>query len=492
MIQSASSLLFNRSGPACEFRKRFFTTFRIEEIVNLSALRFKVFNQKTHSTQKSIAPACIVTFVPVGPATDRFAYINPKHVDDFADEFDLIVEPMDIKALMWGQRRDQVLIQRLLGKPSLLAPGEFGPITHREGIIFGDRSKYHSFLKNRRILSEKDFPPHTRLYLNADRLEKFANPRAHSRDSTDFHAFELPQIIIKQGWRISTGRFQAALTKSTEKSGALCTQSYISAHADEKHTEFLEAACISYNSSLAVYFLLLTSSRFASYRPEPLVEEMLRVPVPEPRANVLTGASTADEIDSRVRQAFDFKDAEWVLVEDLLDVTLADFKGDENSAGRLRTRRKIGVGEEPQLRRYCEYFLRVLKAGFGSDKEIAATIFHENNKDLLPYRLVAFHLNKKTSKPVHVRPFDTQELLQELEMLNKTWLGQKKTKGGSIYSQRIVRIYDSSNGTPTIFILKPDAYRYWTRSMGLHDADEVAADLARWNAEAGGATMARG
>ena len=83
-------------------------------------------------------------------------------------------------------------------------------------------------------------------------------------------------------------------------------------------------------------------------------------------------------------------------------------------------------------------------------------------------------------------------LLQELEMLNKTWLGQKKTKGGSIYSQRIVRIYDSSNGTPTIFILKPDAYRYWTRSMGLHDADEVAADLARWNAEAGRATMAWG
>jgi type I restriction-modification system DNA methylase subunit len=37
IIQSASSLLFNQSRPAREFRKNFFTTFRIEEVVNLSA-----------------------------------------------------------------------------------------------------------------------------------------------------------------------------------------------------------------------------------------------------------------------------------------------------------------------------------------------------------------------------------------------------------------------------------------------------------------------
>jgi hypothetical protein len=52
IIQSASSLLFNRSGPACDFRRMFFTRFRVQEIINLSALRFKVFNQKTRSAQK--------------------------------------------------------------------------------------------------------------------------------------------------------------------------------------------------------------------------------------------------------------------------------------------------------------------------------------------------------------------------------------------------------------------------------------------------------
>jgi len=300
----------------------------------------------------------------------------------------------------------------------------------------------------------------------------------------------VPQLVVKRSWSTSLGRFQARLVSSPANEGVLCTQSYVTVHVPAERSAELAAACLSYNSILAVYFLLLTSSRFASYRPEPLVSELLRVPVPKPTNNILAGLTSYPEIDRRVRDAFQFKDAEWVLVEDLFNVTLADFKGDEYSVGRLRTRRKVGIGEEPDLRRYCEYFIRVLKAGFGSDKEVAATIFHENGK--LPYRLVAFHLNKGASEAIRIHNMDDRELLDELETLNSTWLAQRKAKSGSIYSQRVARIYADVNGTPTIYIVKPDAYRYWTRSMGLHDADEVAADFVRWKSEAHRATTAKG
>jgi hypothetical protein len=33
---------------------------------------------------------------------------------------------------------------------------------------------------------------------------------------------------------------------------------------------------------------------------------------------------------------------------------------------------------------------------------------------------------------------------------------------------------------PTVFIVKPDQVRYWTRSMALRDADEVAGDIMLW------------
>jgi len=497
MIQAASSLLFNRSRPACEFRQKFFSTFRVEEVVNLSAIRFKVFNRKDSSTKPSVSPSCVVIFQPQPPDNKRFAYISPKQTEDMADEFAIVIDPHDCKmiysgeaavnqdiwsALMWGNHRDYALIRRLQQLPSLLSPQHLGPVFYREGVIFGDKEKYHHELEGRRILSGKDFPPGTGLYLDEDKLDKLEEPRAHSKDSTDFRAFELPQLIVKQGWRMSLGRFHAALARSSSGAGVICTQSYITVHAAEERANILKAACLSYNSILAVYFLLLTSGRFASYRPEPLVKELLRVPIPDSVSVSLDGAYDLKAIDDRVRDSFKFKDAEWVLVEDLFNVTLPDFKGDAKSPGRQRTRRRNGATDEPELRRYCDYFIRVMKAGFGQDKQITATIFRESDDKLLPYRLVAFELNRASKDQFHVETLDTPALLAELEALNRTWLRNQRGRGGSIYHERVARIHDQCDKTPTIFIIKPDAYRYWTRSMGLQDADEVAVDFARWQA----------
>ena len=53
MIQPASSLLFNRSGPATRFREKLFSAFKVEQIVNLSTLRFELF-------EDAVSPPCIV------------------------------------------------------------------------------------------------------------------------------------------------------------------------------------------------------------------------------------------------------------------------------------------------------------------------------------------------------------------------------------------------------------------------------------------------
>jgi hypothetical protein len=506
MIQSASSLLFNRSGPACEFRRKFFTSFSVEEVVNLSALRFKVFNRKTHSAQKSVAPSCIVTFKPSGVLNQQFVYSSPKLAEDFADEFDVIVEPPDIKAvhthdaandaelwtcLMWGNQRDRAFLKRLATIPSLATLKAGDIIQVRNGLELEEHGRIHVGTKRRRFWNGDSFPNKTLLLLDEHAVLRTKGIPTHRK--TDLDAFQAPQLIIKRGWQKGVGRFCAkAVLSPRVRKGVLFTQSYVSAHTTPENQAWLASACATLNSSFAVYFLLLTSSRFASYRPEPLVSEFLRVPLAFCADVGLQKLDSYDAVDRNVRSAFSFKDAEWVLVEDLFNVTLPDFKGVENSPGQQRTRRKVGVVEDPDLHHYCEYFIRVLKAGFGSDKAISATIFHENDKDLLPYRLVAFHLRKSANQPIRIQSFDSPELLEELEKLNATWLAQKTTRRGSIYSQRVARIYDESDESPTIYVLKPDAYRYWTRSMGLHDADEVTADLARWNAEAQRGTAALG
>lgn len=495
MIQSASSLLFHRGAPACAFRKQFFTTFQIEEIVNLSALRFKVFNRKTHATKTSVAPSCVVTFSPL-PANERFAYTSPKQTEELADEFEIIVESKDVKwvrpeeaasdvdiwtVLMWGDRRDRSLVQRLKSYDTLSGLNAEIGIKTRDGICFGDRKKHQPKLLGRLILTDGDFPADDLLYLRSDKLQKNNETFTDSKASTDLSAFAYPQLLIKKGWRTDASRFKARLTQSRKNGeGFLCTKSYITVHVPAEHQGNIEAACLSYNSMLAVYFLLLTSGRFASYRPEPLKEEVLNVPIPEPRSGLLDGIKCSEDIDQRIREAFEFKDAEWVLIEDLFNITLPDFKGDTDSPGRQRTRRHDESSEEPELKAYCEYFSRVLKAGFGQDKHIRATVFQEAGKDFLPYRLIAFELNQPSSENFRVASLETSALLAELEILNRTWLRGRESLGGSIYHQRVVRIYDYREGVPTIFILKPDTRRYWTRSMGLHDADEVAGDFNSW------------
>jgi hypothetical protein len=139
LIQSASSLLFNRQSLAIKFRQLLFRTFRVEEIVNLSALRFKVFKRKTHATKTSVSPACIVTLDGAAPrADDQIAYVSPKQVEQSIDEFEITIEPQDRRsvtvrdatsdltvwtALMWGGNRDRTLLARLRTYPSLALPG---------------------------------------------------------------------------------------------------------------------------------------------------------------------------------------------------------------------------------------------------------------------------------------------------------------------------------------------------------------------------------
>lgn len=494
IIQSASSLLFNRSGKACDFRKKFFTTFRVDEVVNLSALRFKVFNRKTHSTQTSIAPSCVITFRPQLPNNERFAYISPKQFEDLADEFNIIVEPTDIKlihsddaanesevwtTLMWGNARDRAFLQRLRNANCLEKLVVDEKAILRNGLELDAHGQIHEGTKNQNFWTADTFPVGTLLKLDRNQIPITTGIQTHRK--TDLQAFQTPQLIIKRGWQKGAGRFCSAMLSSNQvKPGALFTQSYLSVHFPLEWSSYLESACLSFNSIFAVYFLLLTSSRFASYRPEPLVSEFLRVPIPDQLSNSIESLQNYDDIDRCIYESFNFKDAEWVLIEDLFNITLSDFKGDANSPGRKQTRRHVDEDNEPELQSYCEYFIRVLKAGFGQDKNITATVFQETGKDLLPYRLVAFELNGVNAEQFHTESLETPDLLAELETLNQTWLSNNQSKGGSIYHQRIARVYDDRGNTPTIFILKPDACRYWTRSMGLHDADEVAADFVSW------------
>lgn len=492
MFQPAMTLLFNQSGPAQKFRGRLFLEFKVEEVVNLSALRFSLFEKK------AISPACIVTLCSRQPDNEPLTYICPKPSCTSSDDYRVVIEPHDVNliypneaadnplawtALMWGGRRDYTLIKRLQEFDSLQKLKQNKVAITREGIIRGGDGpkEKHVEILERRILESNSFPNDTFLYLEDSKLPINKNPDTHRL--TDLSAFRLPQLVLKQSWKKNDWRFQAAVVKSAEKeNGVICDDSYVSVHVADTEPNWLESACLSYSSKVAVYYLLLASGRFASYRPSINAEDMLSVPIPNPQEVLLEGITDYEAIDTMVQKAFRFKESEWTLVEDLFEYVLPDFKEGAASPGRCPTRQKDQAQEDKVLVSYCTTFLKVLQAGFGADVRVSAAIFRDPEA-FLPVRMVAVHFATPNRDGVRHEPITSSELLARLKELNSKFMDISGAKGGIFY-QRVARVYDSAiidgRKVPTVYLIKPDQVRHWTRSMAMRDADDVAADALLW------------
>jgi hypothetical protein len=200
----------------------------------------------------------------------------------------------------------------------------------------------------------------------------------------------------------------------------------------------------------------------------------------------LAGVNTLAILDARVSKAFGFNDSEQALIDDLFEITLQDFKGGPDSPGRMPTRKRgqATIKEaDTTLIRYCEFLLRVLTSGFDRSVVPRATIFHENNRALLPVRLVGVHFDQPTNSVIAHHEIDSVDLLNRLYRLNELLLESSRAGAGGIFYQRVALIYSSirehNRKVPSVFIVKPDQQRYWTRSAAMQDADKIAGDMCQ-------------
>ena len=77
---------------------------------------------------------------------------------------------------------------------------------------------------------------------------------------------------------------------------------------------------------------------------------------------------------------------------------------------------------------------------------------------------------------------NSEVLLQRLSKLYAEGMKTPDNESG-FHFERSVRIYaphpTPRGKVPTLFLIKPDQRRQWTRSMAMRDADEVAAEIMR-------------
>jgi hypothetical protein len=238
-----------------------------------------------------------------------------------------------------------------------------------------------------------------------------------------------------------------------------------------------------YNSLLATYFLALSSSRIGHYITETLTEELVTVPLPSDCPD-LSLATTFDEIDELTRKSFSLTQADWTIIEDLLEVTLPDALRKTPGPGRKATTRRdiLGADEtaEPELSAYSQTLTRVLKSTFGRDKAIAATVYQEPGAACLPVRMVTVHLDWAGRAPLTIEPIEADRLLDELASFHRGLLSKKvrSATGDGLGFQRVAFFFHTHRTehgpVRNLTIIKPDEYRYWTRSQAMRDADELA------------------
>ncbi len=505
MIQPAATLLYQRSWePSDRLRRRLFSDYTVEEIVTFVHLRWVLF-------KNAKSPACLVTLQPKVPSREhKILYTCPRPLGSSQDDAVVAIERHDIHEvssdeaihdpaiwtiLLLGSRRDAVLISALrrhatirkLKASSAEAASDEQVLLTREGIIRGlSKQRDEEQILNRRILEAPNFPDPDSMTLDASSLPINRNPKVDHKASSTFVAFEHPQLIIKTSIVKAVGRFQAQLvTNKRGQKGIICTQSYVSVHQFRGDSDWLRAACLAFRSQLSAYYLVLTS-RLAFDRGEALSNDMLDVPVPPPEQ--LSEKIDNESVDAAVEKAFGLKSPEQALISDLLSFVYRDGGKDGNEKpGREPTHRDPSQ-KDGDLQIYADFFLKSLRATFGKDRAVRATVFEEEARNNpLPVRMLAVHLDWPERRgSVMTELVGSGALRQRMAEFYRDELQVRSRQGQPILCglgfQRIARLFvthQAADGkkVPTVLLLKPDQRRYWTRSQALRDADELAATI---------------
>jgi hypothetical protein len=437
---------------------------------------------------------------PTRPDGEPIAFSAPKETYRAGDEYRVVIDAHDVNwvspqeaaadplvwsALTWGGRRDLELVRRLGSDFDTLADAVASEAWEsREGFIRGAKRAHEcSDRLGLRILEDHELWAECSLLEYASRFPENHNPMFER--PREVETYRLPLLLTKESWTVSAGRFRGVVVTPTARIKVLLfSQSFMGVQAPQERD--LAALALVINSSLAVHYFYLTSGRLASYRPTLRKVDLEQIPLPQSRNITLEQLASMGEgdLDAAAYDLFELNDVERVLVEDFLHVTLEDFKGHAGSPGRAPL---TAAEQDRELRDYCKWFIEVLQAGFGADKCIAGKLHIPTGKRIPPYCIVSFHFDMPHStERVQAARLDAEQLRELLRRVGGLLATQRPEVGGVFY-QRVARVYVAQKGesedeaVPMLFIIKPNARRYWTRSIAVRDADEVAADILQSN-----------
>lgn len=519
------SVLFNHDTKALDFQRAWLATHEVGVILNLADLRFQLFGNAVH-------PALVVRYQPREIASSerrssgRIDYIVPKTdwLTQRANVLSIFVEDRTVvdvtrvvrqleqekvptiwKERMWGTSRDL----ELLGRLSLFQP---------LGEIVGQPHKG----EERRWMVGQDFQPHGKKNeLSLTRQKKRPIPRPWNDQQLLLEAkgskielilleenckaigaeypllrrnpkdaakiFQRPHVLVTQGMRVAFADFDVVFRHAIQ-----------GIHGPENDRDLLKFLTAILDSAVARYFLFHTTANWGVERAKVHLEELLRMPFPLPaqtsdpkqarslireavgcmeRAEAELRQTLHDrkEIVSRLRktllpiiyQYYDVDELERILIEDTAGIVIPSATP-RRSSRRVRAP-ALELSKQEERSQYLATLCRMLNewANRGTYR------FHARSVISGATGLGVVVLERASRNRLLAEVGQERRSAKDLDDVLARIRPVLSQHGGSLEFSRNLKVFDGQ----TLYLLKPLALRFWTRSAALNDADEIAAAI---------------
>lgn len=471
LVVTSKGLLFNRSTTNIEFRRKLFSAYRVETIVNFSVLRRSLFSQ-------AVGPAAAIFYSTKKPShSDQIVYCCPKPSHTLQDSWGFLIEPTDInilpydeatnsdvlwKVAMWGGPRDYELVKRLSELPTLKDMCSRYKWIYAEGFKRGNAERRVPELTGQPYVDARILE---RYVLKEDLLLPLLETHFECHVSTKREVFKGPHLLIKQSPKAGEGLIAAVL-----KGDAVFRHSLLGIHCKPEDVDKLSVCCAILNNPLMFYLSIMTSRRFLVERDELEETEILDFPMPGQLLNkenmvtlpytleeIATNAAAAEEIEGFVLKLYEISETEAMLIKDTLAITYDYFRNHKKSIA-------LSPPANSEIKEYASLVCRTLNGSFiNPEKQFQAVVFSGSG----PLRVVALKLSESQSD---VEVLTREGLNNTLGKLDAHLL-ERQAQG--VYVRRNVRIYDDQ----LIYIVKPNQKRQWTHSAALRDSDEIFAEV---------------
>ncbi|MEA5457997.1 N-6 DNA methylase [Arcicella sp. LKC2W] len=486
-------ILFNTGKPYQKFRDFLFEKTYVEEIYNFSILRNASKDEGGSLFGAASGPAGILFYSNTFPEnpSNRLLYVAPKTVLKNRFMNGIAIDATDVKYLpreqvkkpdtkilksaMWGTEKDFALIEQFKSVNSLLNIFKEKKWKDKSGVGFqtSDADK-PNFTIN--LIPHIDAGKINRYYTDIEKTRSIN--RTIFRRFGNEEAYKKPHVLIK------TGQENKKFCSSYLDFDCSFQSTIYGIHIEKGEKE-LKLLSVFLNSGLASYIMFLTAASWGIEREEVKPNEIFDLPdlcfsLPEDKKEAIVvcmdeiiaikkqnlAIYSIEEIEKKIDnlfyEALNLTSNEIVLIEDLINLTLDGFQNKKESIA-FRPCQNI------EIKTYSQYLANNINSflKFGSSLTAWVTVFPVAPK--IPLNIVALHFNQD-QEAGYIEENGNTNIAKILKEINE-FTYQEYTE--SIYYRKFVKYYSGD----TIYIIKPNEKRFWSRSLALNEADEIIAEI---------------